>query len=232
MLSLYIASTGGMDWIEVAETLEPVGMAYYMLFLLYIAFFLFVVMNTLTSLFVETAMKNAEQDQHMVIQDEMKRKNEYISKIRTLYQKIAKGTRSELTKVDFDKVLQDSEMLAFMQSVEIDSMDVEQFFNILSCEGTQGVDIETFVVGCMKLRGMARSMDLLGLIHTQRADSKTIKQIERQLSGIKEMVKTGLKKDYKRAMAYDQRSRTFTTERTVRSGSECSTDAAPSKSLE
>mmetsp|Transcript_138944 Transcript_138944/g.245223 ORF Transcript_138944/g.245223 Transcript_138944/m.245223 type:complete len:753 (-) Transcript_138944:36-2294(-) len=203
MHSLYVSTTGGVDWVEVARTLEPMGPIYYMLFLLYIAFFLFVVMNTLTSLFVETAMKNAEQDHHNVIQDEMKRKNEYISKIRRLYERIAKGQRAELTQADFEKVLQDSEMLAFMQSVEIDTMDCEQFFNILSCGGTQGVDIETFVVGCMKLRGMARSMDLMAVAYTQRQDSAKIRQIETQLLGMKDLVQLHLSRSPKRHFSHE-----------------------------
>merc|ERR1712226_361286 len=48
MLSLYWASTGGDSWSYIARPLKEVGWPYYVFFLVYIAFFMFVVINTLT----------------------------------------------------------------------------------------------------------------------------------------------------------------------------------------
>jgi len=185
MLSLYSSTTGGEDWMHVAESLKAVGTSYHFLFLLYIAFFLFVIVNTLTSLFVGTAMKNAERDQDSIIAEEMRRKGEYIRKIKSIFQSIAKEDQKTLTKDDFDMVLQDRSMIAWMSSLEIEPVDVEHFFHILSSAGEHEVDIDTFVVGCMKLRGPARSMDLLGLINCVQADSDRIKKIERDLGAIR-----------------------------------------------
>merc|ERR1712232_1485941 len=40
---------------------------------------------------------------------------------------------------------------------------------MLSCSGQREVDLETFVVGCIKMRGEARSMDLQELIFEHRS---------------------------------------------------------------
>merc|ERR1712048_269667 len=48
MLALFMASTSGESWSYIAEPLRSVGPLFYSVFLLYLAFFFFVVTNTLT----------------------------------------------------------------------------------------------------------------------------------------------------------------------------------------
>merc|ERR1712217_592270 len=59
-------------------------------------------------------------------------------------------------------------MHAFAKSLEIDITDAKQFFLILSGNGRRTVDIETFVVGCIKLKGTAKSMDLMDLMYSHK----------------------------------------------------------------
>merc|ERR1719230_2070854 len=68
----------------------------------------------------------------------------------------------------FSKHKDNKNVVAFAESLEIETTDLEQFFSILSANGTRPVDLETFVVGCIKLRGVAKSMDLMDLLITQK----------------------------------------------------------------
>ena len=54
---------GGIDWEILVDSLVPAGLMFVLLFLLYIGFFFCVVTNTLTSLFVEASLSNADKDQ-------------------------------------------------------------------------------------------------------------------------------------------------------------------------
>merc|ERR1712050_69807 len=74
----------------------------------------------------------------------------------------------DISEDEFCRHLKDPEMVAFASSLEIEVVDVAQFFNIISGNGKYPVDVETFVVGCIKLKGLAKSIDLLGLIHLQK----------------------------------------------------------------
>eukprot|EP00747_Dinoflagellata_sp_TGD_P028327 gnl/TRDRNA2_/TRDRNA2_133196_c1_seq1.p1 gnl/TRDRNA2_/TRDRNA2_133196_c1~~gnl/TRDRNA2_/TRDRNA2_133196_c1_seq1.p1 ORF type:complete len:721 (-),score=106.39 gnl/TRDRNA2_/TRDRNA2_133196_c1_seq1:31-2193(-) len=62
MLSLYKAITGGADWGDLAEPLKHAGYHYYLLFLFYVSFLTFAVLNVLTGIFVDVAMKCSEDD--------------------------------------------------------------------------------------------------------------------------------------------------------------------------
>lgn len=192
MLSLYMSSTGGIDWKDAADSVKPMGAFYYLVFLLYMTFFIFVIMNTLTSLFVSTSIRSAERDQQNIIAEEMRKKHDHIQKIKTLFKNLATHNQVKLTQPDFEIVLQDPEMMAFMSTLEIEPMDVEQFFSILSNDGKDGVDLNDFVVGCMRMGGQARSMDLLGLIHNNKIETKRRKQMQRDLASIKVLLQTKL----------------------------------------
>lgn len=74
----------------------------------------------------------------------------------------------EITYYDFVRHMDDPEMLAFTASLELETVDVKQFFNILSACGKRPVDLETFVVGCIKLRGNAKAIDLQDLLAAQK----------------------------------------------------------------
>merc|ERR1712146_774902 len=75
--------------------------------------------------------------------------------------------------------LQDPALLAFAASLDLEVNDLERFFYILSAEGKRRVDLEAFVVGCIKMRGTARSMDLFDLQMTQREEVEHIRTLER-----------------------------------------------------
>merc|ERR1712232_1201759 len=66
-------------------------------------------------------------------------------------------------------------MVAFCTSLEIDATDVAQFFSILSAGGNRSVDVETFVIGCIKLKGYAKSMDLMDLTIQQKNHFRDMK---------------------------------------------------------
>jgi len=167
MTSLYMSTTGGINWIDCAEPLAKTGNVFYFIFLFYIAFFMFVVINTLTALFVEATIENADRDSHNLIQEELAKKKSYIRDIRQLFHNIDSDDSGEISLFEFKDHLNSPWLYAFASALDLEASDIEEFFSLLSGEGCFQVDVDAFVVGCMKMRGAARSMDLLTLIHNQ-----------------------------------------------------------------
>merc|ERR1711944_97085 len=65
--------------------------------------------------------------------------------------------------------IKDPMVALFSEQLGIESQDLEEFFNVLSDYGEHPVDLETFVVGCIKMRGMAKSIDMVEtIINVQR----------------------------------------------------------------
>lgn len=168
MLSLLASSTGGYDWGMFAETFWRIGGIYCLLFLFYLILFLFVVMPTITGLFVEATINQSHHDRTLRIQSELDKKEQYIDNLRRIFYDFDSNRDGVVTLHEFVEALGNQEMQAFLNSLNIDASDAEVFFRMLT-EHTADkmVDLETFVVGCIKLRGEAKAMDIFLIISQQ-----------------------------------------------------------------
>lgn len=168
MLSLFQASTGGADWADIAKPLWHVGIHYYAIFCLYIGFFLFVIANSVTSIVVDGMREYSEKDQAAVVSDQLARKEEYKQKISELYKIMDSDGSGEVSFDEFKRHMGDPLAAAFAESLGLEVTDLEQFFGVLSQHGQKAVDVEAFVVGCIKLRGFAKRMDMIDVMMTTK----------------------------------------------------------------
>merc|ERR1712072_1272712 len=72
-MTLFWAVTGGADWEPLAMPIREADSFFYLLFFFYIAFAALAVLNVLTGMFVDTAMKVAQQDEENVVEELMDR---------------------------------------------------------------------------------------------------------------------------------------------------------------
>lgn len=168
MLSLFEATTGGEDWAVLADPLWAVGSWMYCLFVAYVAFFLFIITNTLTSIFVDSVSMNAQADDNMLIDMELEKKEQYISKLQSFFNEIDLDRDGFISYQEFIANGNRRLFQAFAATLDVEITDVNQCFRFLAGGGENLVDIESFVVGCIKMKGMARSMDLLSLAQSHR----------------------------------------------------------------
>merc|ERR1711998_16862 len=119
-----------------------------MIFCFYIGFFIFVLTNTITAIFVDSVSNYSAEDESSVIQEQLQRKEEYMAKIAALYERMDRDGSGDVSYDEFIRHLTDPRMTAFAECLEIHASDFEQFFKILSANGKRPVDLATFVEGC------------------------------------------------------------------------------------
>jgi len=168
MNSLFMASTSGESWNIMAKPLLEVGVMFYIAFLLYLLFFLIVILNTLTGIFLDATCQNALADQQHIIMEELRKKSMYVKHFKEVWAQLDDDHSGDVSLEELALHMKDPRLAAFLSNLEIDICDVVQFFDALSHEGHTAVDAETFVDGCLKLKGTARSVDLYGLIQSNR----------------------------------------------------------------
>lgn len=168
MQTLFASVTGGMDWIPLSEALLEVGGLYLFFFYAYICFFNFVIMNTMTSLFLDGVMHHSENDHSSIVREMLKKKVKFMADLRDLHRHMCDSGATEATLEGFLRHMNDPEMLNFARALEVDLVDLQVVFDVLSSGGQQSVDLESFVVGCIRLRGHAKSVDLISLSIAQK----------------------------------------------------------------
>jgi len=168
MGTLFLAATGGMDYDRPADMLYEVAPMYYCLFCLYIAFFLCVLMNTITALFVETTVANANKDHQYNITAVLEKKEEYVKALSILFEEADLDGDGLVSQEEFRAKMEDPKMKAFAESLDIEITDINMFCRILTEDGARDVDIRNFVEACMRMKGQALSIDVQDLMAQQR----------------------------------------------------------------
>merc|ERR1719433_230221 len=139
--------------------------------------YLFVMTNAVTAIFVASTDEYAGKDAQLMVYEQLTQKSMYMKQIFSVYSDMDQDGDGCISKSEFEERLDDPRMIDFARSLEINLVDLEQFFDILSCWGQRPVDLDTFVDGCIKLRGAARSMDIYELLMRQHSMEKDVSNI-------------------------------------------------------
>ncbi|CAJ1340777.1 unnamed protein product [Effrenium voratum] len=141
-------------------------------YLFFIALVAMAVLNVVTAVFVEYAMKMAAEDRDLVIQDYLDKQSKYAKAARAVFTEADADGSGTITFEEFTTHLQDVRVQAFLQSMELDGMEAVRLFRLLDADGNGAIEVEEFVSGCSCLKGMAKTMDLAMLLREQRKASR------------------------------------------------------------
>eukprot|EP00747_Dinoflagellata_sp_TGD_P146331 gnl/TRDRNA2_/TRDRNA2_176687_c12_seq10.p1 gnl/TRDRNA2_/TRDRNA2_176687_c12~~gnl/TRDRNA2_/TRDRNA2_176687_c12_seq10.p1 ORF type:complete len:239 (-),score=63.12 gnl/TRDRNA2_/TRDRNA2_176687_c12_seq10:108-737(-) len=146
---------------------------------------MFVIVNTLTALFVENTLGFAEKDHAKSVQEAIQQRDGHIKVLKKVFQIVDTDHSGTLSWQEFQAVLvhRDEELMAFASSLDVQIEDLKTVFTLLclSQEGETGVSIEDFVDGCIKLQGAAKSSDLHGVLHASCLIQKQLARMEHLL---------------------------------------------------
>lgn len=184
MLSLFMAISGGTDWGDVSEALWSLGWAPPFVFLAFIVFMLFAVVNIVTGIFVEQASRLAEVDRDMIMRQEVEAQREVSRDIEAFFRTIDIDGNGTLTWTEFKGSLRHKKVLAYFEHLGIDADNARQVFVLLDRHRTGQVPIEAFVDGCMRLRGPAKSIDMAVLLNESKKSREAMETLAHGLGAI------------------------------------------------
>merc|ERR1712241_360577 len=97
LMSLFMSISGGVSWIELLEPLSCVGPLSATLFVCFLAFVQIAVLNVVTGVFCENAIKSASVDEQEVLQQQVAFKNAYVEKLRKLFHEYKSAELDQIT---------------------------------------------------------------------------------------------------------------------------------------
>jgi len=163
ILSLYAAMSGGISWLDLLWALAPLGAIYMSIFLFYTMFAIFAVVNIITGIFVESAMASSVSDHDSIVEGEMQKLEEYVQSIHKVFLDLDQDASGTIAVREFEQVVKSDKMAAYFNALGLEITDVKSLFALMDRDRTGAIDIEEFLVGCLRLKGEARSLDLAKL---------------------------------------------------------------------
>lgn len=168
MFTLFKAISGGISWGDAVHCLLEIGWTWLLLFIFFQAFAYFAVLNVVTGVFCQSAIESTQHDREMVVQAVLSNKTAYIKKIKQLFQGIDSDRDGLITIHEFEKHLQNPEVKAYFDSLELETTDAWTLFKLLDQDKTHVIDAEEFVMGCLRLKGAAKGIDIAKLMYENK----------------------------------------------------------------
>jgi len=176
MFTLFQSITGGVSWEVVVLPLSDMGFASVTLFIAFIAFAQFAVLNVLTGVFCQNAIDSAQHDAELVTQAMLANKQVYVHQIRQIFRDFDQDESGSITIQEFIQHLSDESVKAYFESLELDTSDVETLFRLMDSDDGNEIELNEFIDGCLRLKGHAKGFDMAKLQYSQSAMSKKLAQ--------------------------------------------------------
>jgi len=165
MITLFMVISGGVDWVDAMKPLGEIHWFYEQVFLFYIFFMFFAVLNVVIGTFVATTSEIQSKDRETVVKNELNRFESYAKKIKEFFHEADTDKSGRLTWEEFEAYLRNNRVKAYFQALELDVSQAHALFKILDTDGTDDVGVDEFVEGCMRLKNQAKSLDIKLLMY-------------------------------------------------------------------
>merc|ERR1719195_2325376 len=95
----------------------------------------------------------------------MELREKYISEMRELFIEMDRDSSGTVSLDEIQSYLQDPRVQSYFQALGLDPNDTERLFKLIDHDDSGDVDVDEFLEGCLRLKGQARSVDVISLMH-------------------------------------------------------------------
>jgi len=152
-LTLFGSVTGGVDWRDaLIPLMRDVSPLLAVIFVLYVIFAVFMMMNIITGVFVDLGLRSAREDKDFFM----------INNVRELFEDTGSLT---LTRKEFENQMGKYQMQEYFKAIDVHPSEAKRVFRLLDMDDSGQIDATEFLDGCLRLRGPAKALDLAMLQH-------------------------------------------------------------------
>mmetsp|Transcript_29910 Transcript_29910/g.79638 ORF Transcript_29910/g.79638 Transcript_29910/m.79638 type:complete len:751 (-) Transcript_29910:255-2507(-) len=159
VVTLFMSVSGGRDWWEIWDLFHELPAIYPTLFLFFILVLVLAVLNIITGIFVKEAMDMAHLDRDLQMQLELEENRYFLRKLKVLFERIDADGGGTMSLEEFEAHMESEELRVLFSLIGLDVADAVSFFKVLDVDGSNELQIEDFVTGCMRHKGNS-TMDL------------------------------------------------------------------------
>lgn len=157
--------------------LSDVGSVYVAAFTVFIAFFVFAILNVVTAVFCQSALESAHYDKELMTLNLLKEQDQLCKKLTDLFEDIDLDESGFITMDELEGFLMKRHAQAYLQSLGIDTSDAAALLRILA-DKTGSIDLQDFVSGCLTLRGDAKAIHVATLSYDQQISLQMMEDIK------------------------------------------------------
>jgi len=161
---------------------------YYAFFtFVYISMVVFAVIRIITAIFLKETLQVASNDQEEMIHEQMKKKQSYLHKLESIFKAVDTSGDGQLELDELEAILSHPTIRTWLSVLELEVHDAKALFRLLD-NGDGAVTYGEFLKGVMRLKGQARSIDVVAIMHSTDQTLQTVKVLQNQMNEIQSVV--------------------------------------------
>ena len=161
MMTLFQILYNGLLWGILWDAMDSWDWFFMFSFLMYISFSMIILGNLMASFLYGLQKKVSKKERENLIQSEIESKEEFLQQMSAVFQDFDQNGNGAISWTEFQIALEDQRMHAFLSSLELDISDAIGLFQVLDSDGTGAIEHSEFLLGCLRLRGGAKAMDMV-----------------------------------------------------------------------
>jgi len=130
-------------------------------FVVFIVILSFGMLNLIAGLVVEATFRIATQDKKRLVKLQEKRRRTVFSQLRLIFKDADADKSGKLSQEEVRDVIAKPEIYQKLKTINFPVEEPERMFTLLDYADSGELTIGEFVTGCIRVRGMAKSRDLL-----------------------------------------------------------------------
>ncbi|CAE7676036.1 Scn11a [Symbiodinium pilosum] len=162
---------------------EKVSMWYAFFFMSYVTLVIFAIIRIITAIFLKETLATAAGDAALAVQEKVRSKEQYVSRLEDIFLEADDDGNGVITRAEMDRAVSNPVVLHYLSILEIEVHEVEPLFDLLD-DGDGQVTIKEFCQGIMRLKGQARSLDVISIMHDANIIMTQCREVKRSLSHI------------------------------------------------
>jgi len=172
---------------RLVEDISPVYAAFFGVYIITVTFAMF---RIISALFLRDTLAVASSDAELAVQERMKNREAYAERLIDFFHAADSSNDGLLTLEEFEAFLLDDKVKTWLSIMEIDVHETKEFFEILA-DGDDLISPDEFVQGILRLKGGARSQDVLAIQRTNTLMMKRLHVLTKTITKLgTEVVKT------------------------------------------
>merc|ERR1712032_838706 len=121
-------------------------------------FVIFGVVNVLTGVFLENAAEFVDRD--LMVQAQLVHMEGFVNEMMELFEEFDPDHTGRVDTDELFQYLQQEKVQAYLAAHSLDCTDAQSLIRLIDLDQSEGVELREFILGMLRLRGDAKSVDL------------------------------------------------------------------------
>jgi hypothetical protein len=142
----------------------------------------FAVVGVINGVFLQETFKVASTDDRIAVRQREREVKIHTDRMSRLFEAADEDNSGELDVDEFVQILQDPTILTWMSSMELPVRDPVNLYHLLDADGDGQLTCEEVVKGSMKMKGNAKSLDVISM-------KRDVAEVRRELGELNLLLK-------------------------------------------